>query len=120
MSYLCQSITNIFILLGLRVSQFNGDKCSAKSDPTQKTITNFITLSDANRDCSSFPDVEDHDFVSNAKTDLSMDSRQASQLDWRDPFDGNHSSDVDYQSFVVQKNDGVEEVSLSLLTCFAM
>ncbi|KAH1156848.1 hypothetical protein AAZX31_11G001900 [Glycine max] len=100
-------------LIGLRVSQFNGDKCSAKSDPTQKTITNFITSGDVNRNCSSFPDVADHDFVSNAETDMSIDSRQTGQLDWRDPFDGNYLSDVDYQSCTVQKSDGVEEVQTS-------
>ncbi|TKY71239.1 DNA polymerase kappa [Spatholobus suberectus] len=100
-------------LIGLRVSQFIGDKCSATSDPTQKTITNFITLGDVNRNCSSFPDVADHDFVSNAETDLSIDSRQTSQLDWRGPFDGNHLSDIDYQSCTVWKNDGVEEVQTS-------
>ncbi|KRH77930.1 hypothetical protein GLYMA_01G242400v4 [Glycine max] len=83
------------------------------SDPTQKTITNFITSGDVNRNCSSFPDVADHDFVSNSETDLSIDSWQTSQLDWRDPFDGNHLSDVDYQSCIVQKSDCVEEVQTS-------
>ncbi|XP_020234635.1 DNA polymerase kappa isoform X1 [Cajanus cajan] len=100
-------------LLGLRVSQFNGDKCSAMSDPTQKTITNFITLGDINRNCSYSSDVADHNFVSNAETDLSIDSRQTSQLDWRDPFDDNHSSDVGYQSCPVWQNDCVEEVQTS-------
>ncbi|KAL3040221.1 hypothetical protein AAZX31_01G227500, partial [Glycine max] len=84
-----------------------------RSDPTQKTITNFITSGDVNRNCSSFPDVADHDFVSNSETDLSIDSWQTSQLDWRDPFDGNHLSDVDYQSCIVQKSDCVEEVQTS-------
>ncbi|KHN30436.1 DNA polymerase kappa [Glycine soja] len=58
-------------------------------------------------------DVADHDFVSNSETDLSIDSWQTSQLDWRDPFDGNHLSDVDYQSCIVQKSDCVEEVQTS-------
>ncbi|CAJ1924706.1 unnamed protein product [Sphenostylis stenocarpa] len=97
-------------LIGLRVSHFNGDRCS---DPTQKTITNFITTGDANRNCSYFPDVADHDSVSDAETSLSIDSRQTTiQLDWRDPFVGNYLSDVDYQSCVFQKN-GVEEVKTS-------
>ncbi|ESW29201.1 hypothetical protein PHAVU_002G051600 [Phaseolus vulgaris] len=96
-------------LIGLRVSQFNGDKCSAAPDPTQKTITNFITSGDVNRNCSSFPDVADLDFVSDAETNLSIDNRQTSQLDWRDPFVGNYLSDGDHQSCIVQKN-GVEEV----------
>lgn len=116
---ICVSITKIFLLLGLRVSQFNGDKCSAAPDPTQKTITNFITSGDVNRNCSSFPDVADLDFVSDAETNLSIDNRQTSQLDWRDPFVGNYLSDGDHQSCIVQKN-GVEEVSLFLPTCLAM
>lgn len=119
MLYLCQSIIKIFLLLGLRVSQFNGEKCSATSDPAQKTITNFITLGDVNRNCSSLPDAAEH---SNAETDLSIDSAQTNQLDWRDPFDGNHLSDVDYQSCTVRRNDYVEQVCLllSLPTWFAM
>ncbi|KAG2375431.1 hypothetical protein LR48_Vigan303s004600 [Vigna angularis] len=97
-------------LIGLRVSQFNGDKCSATPDPTQKTITNFITSGDVNRNCSSFPDVADRDFVSDAETNLSVDIQQTSQLDWKDPFVGNYLSDGDYQSCILRKNDGIEEV----------
>ncbi|XP_061354489.1 DNA polymerase kappa [Gastrolobium bilobum] len=100
-------------LIGLRVSQFNGDKCGVTSDPTQKTITNFITSGDANRTCSSFPDVTDHDFVSDTETDLSIDSRQTCQHDSRDPLDGIHSLDVDYQGCTVRKNDSAEEVQTS-------
>ncbi|KAL2349542.1 hypothetical protein Fmac_003542 [Flemingia macrophylla] len=101
-------------LIGLRVSQFNGDKCSATFDPTQKTITNFISSGDVNRNCCNSSDVvADHDFVSNTETGLSIDSRQTSQLDWRDSVDANHLSDVDYQSFTVWKNDGVEEEQTS-------
>ncbi|XP_027361380.1 DNA polymerase kappa [Abrus precatorius] len=81
-------------LIGLRVSQFNVDKGSAPSDPTQKTITNFITSGDPNRNCSSFPVATDHDFVSDTETDLD-------------------SSDVDYHSCTIWKNDGAEEVQTS-------
>lgn len=112
--YLSRSITKIFLLLlGLRVSQFNGEKCGVTSDPTQKTITNFITSGEANRNYSSFPDVTDHDFVSDTETDLSIDSRQTCQHNSKDPFDGNHSLDVDYPSCTLWKNDGAEEVYLS-------
>lgn len=107
----------IFLLLGLRVSQFNGEKCGATSDPTQKPITNFITSGEANRNYSSLPDVTDHDFVSDPETDLSIDSRQSSQHDCKDPFDGNHSLDVDCQSCTLWKNDGAGEVSLAS-SCF--
>ncbi|CAK8539104.1 unnamed protein product [Lathyrus sativus] len=100
-------------LIGLRVSQFNGDKCSATPDPTQKTITNFITSGEANRKKNSFSDVTDHDFVSDTETDPSIDVRHTSQLDSRDPFDGNHSLDVNDQSCTLWKNDGAEKVQTS-------
>ncbi|KAK2459046.1 DNA-directed DNA polymerase [Trifolium repens] len=36
-------------LIGLRVSQFNGEKFGATPDPTQKTITNFIRWTNKNQ-----------------------------------------------------------------------
>ncbi|MED6217750.1 hypothetical protein PIB30_020549 [Stylosanthes scabra] len=81
-------------LIGLRVSQFDGDKYGGStSDPKQKTITDFITSIDANRNCF-LPDVADHDFVSHTETDVSIGSWQTS----RDPIDGNQSSAVNCQS----------------------
>lgn len=110
LAYLYQSLTkNFLLLLGLRVSQFNGDKSVATSDPTQKTITNFIASEDANRNCS-FTDVADHDFVSDPETDNSIDRRQTHHIDCRYRFDNNHSLDVDNYSCSVWKNDTVEEV----------
>lgn len=82
-------------------------------DPTQKTITDFITSGEANRNHSSFQDVTDHDFVSDTETDLSIDSRQTCQHDCGDPCDDNHSLDVNYQGCTLRKNDGAEEVYLS-------
>jgi hypothetical protein len=52
MSSLSKSVHNMvfFIpLLGLRVSQFNGEKFGATPDPTQKTITNFIRWTNKNQ-----------------------------------------------------------------------
>lgn len=100
-------------LIGLRVSQFSGQKCGASPDPTQKTITNFITSGEANRKSSSFSDVTDHDFVTDTETDLSLDGRHTDQLDSRDPFDGNHLLDVNYQSSTLWKTDGAEKVGTS-------
>ncbi|CAI8587285.1 unnamed protein product [Vicia faba] len=100
-------------LIGLRVSQFNGDKCGATPDPTQKTITNFITSGEANRKNNSFSDVTDHDFVSDTETDPSIDVRHTGQLHSRDSFDGNHSLDVNHQSCTLWKNDGAEKVQTS-------
>ncbi|WJX54556.1 DNA-directed DNA polymerase [Trifolium repens] len=100
-------------LIGLRVSQFNGEKFGATPDPTQKTITSFITSGEPNRKNSSFSDVADHDFVSDTETDVSIDGRHTDQLDGRHPFDGNHSLDVTYQSCTLWKNDGAEEVQTS-------
>ncbi|KAJ1381624.1 UmuC domain [Sesbania bispinosa] len=100
-------------LIGLRISQFNGDKCGDTSDPTQTTITSFITCGEANKKYSSSPDVTDHDLVGDTETELSLDNRQTSQHDCIDLFDGNHSLDVDYQSCTVWKNDSAEEVQTS-------
>ncbi|GAU29508.1 hypothetical protein TSUD_115300 [Trifolium subterraneum] len=115
MSSLSKSVHNmVFVLplLGLRVSQFNGEKSGATPDPTQKTITNFITSGGANRKHSSFSDVADHDFVSDTETDVSIDGRHTDQLDGRDPFYGNHSLDVNYQCCTLWKN-GAEKVQTS-------
>ncbi|CAL5195145.1 unnamed protein product [Lathyrus oleraceus] len=100
-------------LIGLRVSQFNGDKSGATPDRTQKTITNFITSGEANRKKDSFSDVTDHDFIRDIETDPSIDVGHTSQLDSRDPFDGNHSLDVNHQSCTLWKNDGAEKVQTS-------
>lgn len=100
-------------LIGLRVSQFSGQKCGATPYPTQKTITNFITSGEANRKNSSFSDVTDYDFVTDTETDLSLDGRHTGQLDSRDPFDGNHSLDVNYQSSTLRKTAGAEKVRTS-------
>ncbi|XP_020979324.1 DNA polymerase kappa [Arachis ipaensis] len=81
-------------LIGLRMSHFDGDKYGGStSNPKQKTITDFITSVDADRN-RFLPDVADHDFVSHTETDVSIGSCQRS----RDPVDGNHSSDVNCQS----------------------
>lgn len=106
------------LLLGLRVSQFSGQKCGATPYPTQKTITNFITSGEANRKNSSFSDVTDYDFVTDTETDLSLDGRHTGQLDSRDPFDGNHSLDVNYQSSTLRKTAGAEKVYLPFSTLF--
>lgn len=45
-------------LIGLRISQFNEDKVGALSDPSQKTLSNFIILGDAVK----LKNVEDHLF----------------------------------------------------------
>ncbi|KAI5434929.1 hypothetical protein KIW84_021668 [Lathyrus oleraceus] len=102
-------------LIGLRVSQFNGDKSGSGATPdrTQKTITNFITSGEANRKKDPFSDVTDHDFISDIETDPSIDVGHTSQLDSRDPFDGNHSLDVNHQSCTLWKNDGAEKVQTS-------
>ncbi|XP_054778701.1 DNA polymerase kappa isoform X2 [Prosopis cineraria] len=59
-------------LIGLRVSHFNEDKCGAPSDPTQKTITNFIASRGANKHSSFLlPDVTDNDSVETSVNDAS-------------------------------------------------
>lgn len=80
-----------------------------------------MTSGDANRNCNSFPDVMDHDLVSDTETDLSIDIRQTSQHDCRDPFDDNHQSlDVDYQNCTLWKIGGAEQVSYSSFPPFIL
>ncbi|KAJ7967577.1 DNA polymerase [Quillaja saponaria] len=93
-------------LIGLRVSQFNEDKFA---DPTQKTLTNFITLGDANRDSMSNlshlqSDVMDHDFIGEAENDLTCH-------DYSAPFSGKHSSDLDDHNCMVRNNPGAHKKS---------
>ncbi|KAI4298561.1 hypothetical protein L6164_032107 [Bauhinia variegata] len=98
-------------LIGLRVSQFNEDKFLAPSDPTQKTITNFIASADAIRNSSSvLPDVTDHTLVSDIETDLSDDRRQTCIYDFRDRFDANHSFDADQYSCTIRENPDLDQV----------
>lgn len=111
----CQSLTKILLLLGLRVSQFNEEKCGAPSDPTQKTIINFIASGDAHGNGSALlPEVTGHDLVSDTETDLSIGSRQTSFHHSRDPFDGNYSVDAECYSCTVRKYDSADNVISSL------
>jgi len=106
-------LINVFLLPGLRVSHFNEGNCGAPSDPTQKTITNFIASRDAKSISSSLlPDVMDNDFVSDTATNLSVDSQHTCIHDCRDPFDGDHSLDVDNHSCTIRKKNDADKVCI--------
>ncbi|KAH7863232.1 hypothetical protein Vadar_015058 [Vaccinium darrowii] len=99
------------------MSQFNEDKDGNPSDPTQKTLSNFIIFGDAtgrNMDdqtsfCSDFSD--DH-FTTERRT-VSVDNHEIHQNDLRDPLESNgipsanNSNDVlRYYENELEKNHG--------------
>ncbi|CAB4321012.1 unnamed protein product [Prunus armeniaca] len=87
-------------LIGLRLSHFDEEKVGAPSDPTQKTLTDYMLSGDALRknmgDQSSLDlDSTDHCMMHGEETYLSKDGHQTSSCDYRDPLDENHLSNLD-------------------------
>ncbi|XP_024031357.1 DNA polymerase kappa, partial [Morus notabilis] len=87
-------------LIGLRVSQLNEDGGGIPSDPTQTTITNFIISrntssprKDMEEQISFGPDVSDHDFMNDEKSDFSIGCHETNHTH-RDPMDCNDSSEL--------------------------
>ncbi|XP_028070030.1 DNA polymerase kappa-like isoform X1 [Camellia sinensis] len=105
-------------LIGLRMSQFNEDKDGTPSDPTQKTLSNFIVSGVATGrnmdDHISFDsDLSDDHFITEPKTDLPIDNHEICYNDFRDPLDSNEVSDPNnsnclliYNNDEMEKNDG--------------
>ncbi|KAL7227412.1 hypothetical protein ACSBR1_022288 [Camellia fascicularis] len=105
-------------LIGLRMSQFNEDKDGTPSDPTQKTLSNFIVSGVATGrnmdDHISFgSDLSDDHFITEPKTDLPIDNHEICYNDFRDPLDSNEVSDPNnsnclliYNNDEMEKNDG--------------
>ncbi|KAL5788073.1 hypothetical protein ACOSP7_005022 [Xanthoceras sorbifolium] len=80
-------------LVGLRVSQFNEDKVGVPSDPTQRTLANFIMSGEASRktvvDPSSMgSDISDHHFMDDQETSFSL-GHDTIPDEFRDPFENN-------------------------------
>ncbi|KAK9286662.1 hypothetical protein L1049_015062 [Liquidambar formosana] len=105
-------------LIGLRVSHFNEDKFGVPSNPTQKTLTNFVISGDAsarNTDdrCSLALDVSDHGdhFMIDTETGLSIDNHETCHYDSGDLLDGNHSTDCDHNNCTLSNNAGETETS---------
>lgn len=99
------------------MSQFNEDKDGNPSDPTQKTLSNFIISGDATRrnmdDQTSFcSDFSDDHFTTERRT-VSVDNHEIYQNDLRDPLksngipSANNSNDVlRYYEDELEKNHG--------------
>lgn len=105
-------------LIGLRMSQFNEDKDGTPSDPTQKTLSNFIVSGVATGrnmdDHISFgSDLSDDHSITEPKTDRPIDNHEICYNDFRDPLDSNEVSDPNnsnclliYNNDEMEKNDG--------------
>lgn len=82
------------------MSQLNEDGVGIPSDPTQTTITNFIILrntssprKDMDEQISFGPDISDHDFMNDEKSDFSIGCHETNHTH-RDPMDCNDSSEL--------------------------
>nr|XP_011457873.1 PREDICTED: DNA polymerase kappa isoform X2 [Fragaria vesca subsp. vesca] len=86
-------------LIGLRVSHFEEDK-GASSDPTQKTLTDYLLSGDASRktmgdQISLDSDSIDHRSMHVEESCLFKETHETYPCDHGDPLDGNDCSHVD-------------------------
>ncbi|KAF2320881.1 hypothetical protein GH714_031560 [Hevea brasiliensis] len=106
-------------LIGLRVSHFNEDKAGASSDPTQRTLTNFVLSGDASRKtmggrsslglyCSDEP------FMDDLETSFSTDSHDINHYETRDPWDSTNKQDLEDHHCTFSNNIEAEEAHESL------
>ncbi|KAL7002905.1 DNA-directed DNA polymerase [Sarracenia purpurea var. burkii] len=98
-------------LIGLRMSQFNEDKDVTQSDPTQKTLTDFILSGDAvgrNIDYHIVfgPDRSDDHFTTESKTGLPVDNPEIYHNDDWDPLDSNRTPDAKNCNCLLSYNNG--------------
>lgn len=82
------------------MTQFNEDKIRAPSDPTQKTLSNFITSGDASKktvgDQNSLgSDINDDYLIDEKETSVSLDLSETNHYEFRDPFYDNCLPDLD-------------------------
>ncbi|XP_050209752.1 DNA polymerase kappa isoform X4 [Mercurialis annua] len=93
-------------LIGLRVSHFSEDKAEALSDPTQKTLMNFIVTGDASRKnimgrSSLASDCSDQPFTDDIETAFSTDSREIQHDETRDSL---NVQDLDGHNCTISSN----------------
>ncbi|XP_012093124.1 DNA polymerase kappa isoform X2 [Jatropha curcas] len=100
-------------LMGLRVSHFNEDKVGTPSDPTQKTLTDFIVSGDASRKNMS-SDCSDQHFMGDIEEAFSTGSHDIHHNEIRNPLDSNNVEDLDDRHFTISNNGEAEEVHESL------
>ncbi|KAI8554612.1 hypothetical protein RHMOL_Rhmol05G0111300 [Rhododendron molle] len=101
-------------LIGLRMSQFNEDKDGNPSDPTQKTLSNFIIFGDATRrnmdEQTSFcSDLSDDHFTTESSIGLPVDNREIYQIDLRDPLESNGISSANNSNDILSYDGELEE-----------
>lgn len=97
------------------MSHFDEEKVGAPSDPTQKTLTDYMLSGDALRknmgDQSSLDlDSTDHCMMHGEETCLSKDGHQTSSCDYRDPLDENHLSNLDDSKSTLGNFEEKEEI----------
>ena len=93
------------------MSHFNGDKDGHLSDPTQKTLANFIISGDASGKnvCEHSllgSDTSDSHFMVNPENDLSIDNHETCHYVSEDLLDSNLLSDLDHCNFNLSNNSG--------------
>ncbi|KAJ7013361.1 DNA polymerase kappa [Populus alba x Populus x berolinensis] len=86
-------------LMGLRLSHFNEDNIGAPSDPTQKTLNNFIVPGDLSRKNLDDPkslglDINDQHLMNNMEGSFSIESHELQHYGIRDPLDSNNLQDL--------------------------
>lgn len=86
-------------LMGLRLSHFNEDNIGAPSDPTQKTLNNFIVSGDLSRKNLDDPkslglDINDQHLMNNMEGSFSIESHELQHYGIRDPLDSNNLQDL--------------------------
>eukprot|EP00257_Ricinus_communis_P020593 XP_015579857.1 DNA polymerase kappa isoform X2 [Ricinus communis] len=106
-------------LIGLRVSHFNEDKDRAPSDPTQKTLMNYVVSGDASKknvggQSSSDSDCSVQPFMDDMETAFSTDSYEIHHSEIRDPLDCKIVQDLDNHHCTVSSNFEAEELHKSL------
>ena len=98
-----------FVSLGM--SHFNEDKDGHLSDPTQKTLANFIISGDASRKNVGEhsllgSDTSDSHFMVDPENDLSIDNHETCHYVSEDLLDSNLLSDLDHCNFNLSNNYG--------------
>ena len=93
------------------MSQLNEDGVGVAPDSSQKTITNFIITKDASRkdidEQRTFgPDISDHDFIDDEKSDFSIGCHETHD-NHRDPLDCGDSSELNDDNRIL-RNSGCQ------------
>lgn len=86
-------------LMGLRLSHLNEDNIGSPSDPTQKTLNNFIVSGDLSRKNLDDPkslglDINDQHLMNNMEGSFSIESHELQHYGIRDPLDSNNLQDL--------------------------